>query len=247
MQWSTDMVLKPGDRVWINYLQSIKAIQKFECEGDKYIILHYQFIYLTLRPWNPEHHNLHIIVPSQFIQGDIKINEPGDAVIHLPMVDWQIELMDDDDNRVPFPPNVIQDRSMIINEKLHSWDKGYRMMSTFLCEVVMMNGYILFESKKDLQRRDLVYMKRPTFRVGVVKFYGKPNYFYKDPSSWDDNYIAAEQQIHLRFGEYAALEDPLHKLFPWKQPLLVTQRRHLVGVINPEAEPINIETLINQS
>jgi len=45
MEWKTDMELKVGDKVWINYLSAIRG-HKVTCEGQDYMFVPYASIYL---------------------------------------------------------------------------------------------------------------------------------------------------------------------------------------------------------
>jgi hypothetical protein len=240
MNWITDIQLKVGDRVWINYLHSIKPIMRIECQGDKYIVLHYQFIYLTVRDWNPEDYNAHIIVPSALMQDNIKLSKDGATVFHPPMIKFQIELMDDEDNSVSIPPNVVTQTVDVVNNKVYSWEAGHRQKATFLSEIIMLNGYILFEPDK-LEAFSHLISSKARSSYGTLRFYGLPNRRYKEKEYCDDNYLVSSQRIFLKFSQFPTLEDPVHALFPWPVPLCVTQRRHVYCVVDPNKKPVQIQ------
>ena len=234
MGWKCDMDLQVGDRVWVSYLQALNPTLKIVCEQDMYILLNYHWIYLAVRRWNPESHRLHFLIPSTFIQSNITLSDTLSEVIHPPGIQYDVKLIDDNDNISTLPIGVVQDHVDIINESVPPHDPKRHQRVTFCNRVIMLNGYVLFELENPAPERKfgIILDKARPARLGVVRFCGRPNEMYREKKYTDDNYVHCDHRIHMKFQHYTELEYPTHRLFPWKAPLYVTQRRYIAGVVH---------------
>lgn len=225
MEWTTDMELRLGDKVWIHRIQAQNA-QRIECEGETYLSLPYQYIYLTLRRWVPEKSRCKI-----FIDPDIL---PKDRDIASIMRDWErtgILFINRDAplprivntrlSRVPLPPNV----------RCRVEPIGNVTRVTYY-EVIMLNGYILYENIDEDHSGSVHLIKKPYMRFAArVVFTGSLNKAYRYWKWPDANYIHPGDIVHLKIPHRIVLEDELFAEFLDRKPYYLTQRQHIAGKI----------------
>lgn len=233
MEWLTDMLLKPGDKIWVNYLAVMKA-HTFQYGGETYYFIPYSGVYLTIRRWNPGDNLLKILISPECIKGlkwspknIIEVWKKTGRLIHRakrpPMITDRKE-----EEVTMLPDNVL------MKTEERSYRKGiaaYHIVSWW--KVVMLNGFVLFEDIKEKHDTKLWTPKpKESTQFGMVRYEGRPNIEYWDRSHWDDPRIHVGDKVHLAYKASKSLENNLHAKFPDGGAYRVTQRRKILGVVN---------------
>lgn len=231
MPWLCQNEARPGDIVWVNYNKAINPIGRVHCidTGEDFILMKYQWIHAILRPWSPAEHGFGIYVECQQKKIDNRV-----GFIYTDHELDQIQLLDEEDNTHNLPEDVLVlkthiDPNNTVNHRLY--------------QVVIPNGYVLFKLKEKIKTTELIELDSkyfdPETRFGEVVLFGRPNTEYYENYFFDDDYITSGHVIHLKNKYYKNLENKSHAIFPIAD-LKVIQRKHILGVFNPQALPMDI-------
>lgn len=225
LEWIPEMELVVGDKVWVNRMK-IQNTQHLRCEGEDFVLLPYQYIYLTVRPWNPEDDRCAIIINPDCLPQKLdpkrimdEFKQTGRLLYEIgPEPAFKIE--NSRHKNVTLPPNCF--------ERLERVGSYYRI-SFF--KVVMLNGWILFQDVPAPVQSEFAIKDDIMPFCGVVKFTGSLNKsytYYKWPEA---NYIHPGDLIHFKIKHRRALEYDLHKEFADKGRYYLAQRREILGKI----------------
>ena len=233
MENKTRMDLREGDIVWVNYNQALNC-GRCTVNGELHLFMPYPFIFMTVRPWDHEESGYRIVIDVDIIpekRSVFEIFEKTGKLLCKKGCRPKLHLRDS--KRLPggdsFTTKLTQadlpDDIMIREEKSDN--------NVFISyyQVVMLNGYILFEAIKKKEEELLWLPKEQRDRFGIIRYLGRPNAEYADLSMWDDNRPRVGDFIHLAYKVSRKLENPIHALFDKDKEYHITQRRRILGII----------------
>jgi len=200
--WDTEIEVKPGDKVWFDYLTGIEC-NKIECEDRLYYSIPYHCLYVVKR-----------------IMGNINT------------VDWMAEAKIIKDPKSewadPEKTKVVLTRGEVcpVDEK-GNYHKIIPLNGYLLCTpIIDKEKFIDFEIKKENTTYAIVayagncnkkYRPLET-RKGIV-------YYYDDPE------ITAGKKIIYSLPYSISLENPLHRSFDGDKEYRIVQRRFVRGIV----------------
>lgn len=233
MENKTRMDLREGDIVWVNYNQALNC-GRCTVNKELHLFMPYPFIFMTVRPWDYEEAGYKLVIDVDILPDKKGIFE----IFHnhkklLCKKGCQPGLYFRDARRLPLDDSVTRDLKPadLPDDIIIRKEKSGKDFYISYYQVVMLNGYVLFESLKKKDDELLWIPKKQEDRYGVVRYLGRPNDEYHDRATSDDNYVRVGDFIHLAYKVSRKLENPIHALFDRNKEYHITQRHRILGVI----------------
>jgi hypothetical protein len=183
--------------------------------------------------WKPEHHarvvGTVVSVPKHLIYG---------RKLGAVSMEWKtdMDLKIGDEVWMRTQSCLTAAKDPIINEDTGEEYYLIPYWAIYLCrrknKIIMLNGNILVEPITEQIKSSLILPKafREKDKLGIVRYIGQPNYEYKQPTYYDDDYLRVGDVVVLTFKFNNRLENKLHLDFDGKE-YIVTQRRFVWGII----------------
>jgi len=226
MEWKCRMDLQEGDIVWINYNQALNSLA-IDGDDGQYQLVHYQHIYLSLRPWNPDSDSCVLHINPEKL---ISIDDDGIARVekgYMPEVARVEYKKHGTDKKISrkIPIEGVPENVMFRRDEHEDYDE------ISFWKVIMHNGYVLF-TEVPVEKQEVITLKEHQERFGIVQYLGRPNDEYREYSMWDDNRVRIGDMIHLAYKFSKKLENnPLIARFGDGHLMHITQRHRILGVI----------------
>jgi len=226
MEWETEMRLKQGDVVWINYLAALQAV-KFDCEGQEYFLIPYEKVYMAIRPWRDQSKGYYIAFYPELFEG-LDIQQIMRSYERKNEIRY---------NHTKGKPQIVnnQERPIVPDNVLV---KQRQLNHSFSCvsywDVVLLNGYCLVEPLLEVDDPTSLIarpksIKKRRDRTVRVRYTGEPNKQYLNNKDVDDPFIKPGDLAHTQWNFGKNLENELHREFE-NMDLWVLQRRRIMGV-----------------
>lgn len=227
IDWIPELELELGDKVWVNRMKVQNTIT-ISCEGVDYLLLPYQFCYLTIRQWIPKVDNCNIIINPDALPNDDNLSpkkametfEKTGVLLLKHTREPMVRIENSRHKNVTLPPNVFRKEERV----------GRYRKITFI-RVIMLNGYILFQNVPKPRQSEFALETEMMPFCGIVRFTGScniSNRYHKWPEA---NYIHPGNLIHFKHKHRRALEFNLHAMFLDKTQYYLTQRKEILGKI----------------